>query len=75
VKGTSDPVTIERHVDETNRMRPIDPHALVHFVAACQVAGVSVSGLTPSDHRCLIQRLSRLSIPDAVKLLRRKVHP
>ena len=54
-------------------MRPIDPHVLVHFVAACQVAGVSVTGLATSDLRVLIQRLTRLSIPDAVKLLRKEV--
>ena len=51
---------------------PIDVHALAHFVATCQVAGVFVTGLNPSDLRLLIQRLSRLSIPDAVKLLRKE---
>jgi hypothetical protein len=65
--GASDLVPIERHGDET--MQPIDPHVLVHFVAACQVAGVTVTGLDSSDLRALIQRLSRLSIPDAVKSL------
>lgn len=49
---------------------PIDPHALNHFLAACQAASVTVTHLNPSDLRTLIQRLSRLSIPDAVKLLR-----
>jgi len=52
---------------------PIDVRALAHFVATCQVAGVFVTGLDPSDLRSLIQRLARLAIPDAVKLLRREV--
>ncbi len=53
-------------------MQPIDPPALVHFVAACQVAGITVTNLDPTSLRSLIQQLMRLSIPDAVKLLRKK---
>jgi hypothetical protein len=49
---------------------PIDPQALNHFLTACQVARVAVPHLNSSDFRTLIQQLSRLSIPDAVKLLR-----
>lgn len=66
----SDPTPIVRLTDKT--MQPVDPHALVHFLAACQVAGVSATGLGPTDLRALIQRLTKLSIPDAVKLLRRE---
>lgn len=54
-------------------MQPIDPPALVHFVAACQVAGITVTGLDPTSLRSLIQQLTQLSIPDGAKLLRKKL--
>lgn len=76
VREASDRALDDRHEDETSSMYPIDPHAFVHYVTACQVARVSVTGgLGPSDLRSLIQHLSRLSIPDAVTLLCQKVQP
>lgn len=50
----------------------IDPHTLVHFVVACQVAGFSMAGQDSDELRALIQQLSYLSIPDAVTILRRE---
>lgn len=72
IASASDPAPVARHEDET-AVLPIDPHALVHYVVACQVAGVSGTGLAPPDLRALIQRVSRLSIPDAVKILREEL--
>jgi hypothetical protein len=67
--STAAPASVGPHEDETN-MRPIDPHDLVHYLVACQVAGVSLAILGSADLRSLISQLSRLSIPGAVKLLR-----
>ena len=55
-------------------MKPIDPAALSHYLAACKVAGVTVARQSPADQRALIERVARLAIPDAVKLLRREEH-
>lgn len=49
---------------------PLEPHHVAHYLATCRVAGVPVAATTTEDLRALIERLSRLSIPDAVKLLR-----
>jgi hypothetical protein len=49
---------------------PIDPGAMVHYLAACKVAGVPVAQLDVLDLRALIDQCSRLSIPDAARVLR-----
>jgi len=49
---------------------PLDPHHVVHYLAACTIARVPVARTSPIEMRALIARLSRLSIPDAVTLLR-----
>jgi hypothetical protein len=49
---------------------PLDPHHLNHYLAACKVAGVPVMRSSPAAQRALIAQVSRLSIPDAVKILR-----
>lgn len=51
-------------------MTPIDPRAMAHYVAACKIAGVPVAQLDVLDLRALIDRCSRLSIPDAARILR-----
>ena len=53
-------------------MTPIEPHHVNHYLAACKVAGVTVALTSPEEMRALIDRVSRLSIPDAVKLLRKE---
>ncbi len=68
--AVSDPTAIGRLTD----VPPVDPHALVHFVTACQVAGVAVTGLASQDFRALIEQLSWLSIPDAVRRLHLYLH-
>ncbi len=52
-------------------MKPLDPRHVAHYLAAIRVAGVPVAATAAEDLRALIERLSRLSIPAAVKLLRR----
>jgi hypothetical protein len=49
---------------------PIDPRTLAHYLTACKVAGVPVAQLDVPDLCALIDRCSRLSIPDAARLLR-----
>ena len=51
-------------------MRPIDPRDLAHYLTACKVAGVPVAQLDVPDLHGLIDRCSRLSIPDAARMLR-----
>lgn len=53
-------------------MTPIEPHHVNHYLAACKIAGVTVALTSPEEMRALIDRVSRLSIPDAVKLLRKE---
>lgn len=53
-------------------MTPLEPHHVNHYLAACKVAGVTVALTSPDELRALIDRLSRLSIPDAAKLLRKE---
>ena len=55
---------------EPLELPPIDPHHLMHYLVACKVAGVTEACSNPAEQRALIDRVSRLSIPDAVKLLR-----
>ncbi len=52
-------------------MTPIDPRAMAHYLTACKVAGVPVAQLDVPDLRALIERCSRLSIPEAARVLRR----
>jgi len=56
-------------------VKPIEPQALAHYLAACRVAGVSVAMPSTPDLRALIERCAELSIPDAAKLLRAKARP
>lgn len=49
---------------------PIDPRHMVHYLAIFTVARVPVPQLSPAEMRALIARVSRLSIPDGVDLLR-----
>lgn len=51
---------------------PLDPSHVAHYLAACRVAGVPVARLATADLRALIERVSRLSIPAAAKLLRKE---
>ena len=53
-------------------VKPLEPHHVMHYLAACKVAGVPVAQTSVPDLRDLIDRISRLSIPDAAKLLRRE---
>lgn len=52
-------------------MLPIDPGDLMHYVAACTVAQVPVAAMSSAVMRAQIARCKALSIPDAVKLLRK----
>jgi hypothetical protein len=57
-------------------VKPIDPHAFVHYLAACKVAGVAapaITPLSPTSLRDLIARCAAMSIPDAVRLLRKEI--
>lgn len=51
--------------------KPLEPHALAHYLAACKIAGVPVAATSATDLRALIKRCSELSIPNAVRLLRK----
>jgi hypothetical protein len=54
---------------------PIDPRHMGHYLAAFTVSRVPIdriARMNPAELRELIGRLSQLSIPDAVKCLRRK---
>jgi hypothetical protein len=53
-------------------MKPIEPKALAHYLAACHIAGVSVAKTSIHDLRALIERCGTLSIPDVVRLLRKE---
>jgi hypothetical protein len=71
----SDPDAPQRHNDQNLMdIPPLDPAALSHYLAACKVARVPVADTSVADLHALIARVSRLSIPDAAKLLR-KVQP
>lgn len=52
-------------------MKPIEPRDLAHYLTACKVAGVPVAETCVPDLRMLITRCAVLSIPDAVRLLRK----
>ena len=51
---------------------PLDPRHLAHYLAICAVAHVQVAPRDWVEMRALLERLSRLSIPDGVKLLQTK---
>lgn len=53
---------------------PLAPHLVVHYLAACTAAKVSPASISShfvsaQDARNLIERVGKLSIPDAAKLL------
>jgi hypothetical protein len=52
---------------------PIDPHHMAHYLAALRISGVpitQIARMSPVELRELIERLSRMSIPDAANHLR-----
>jgi hypothetical protein len=51
---------------------PIDPGSMVHYLAACKIAGVPVAQIDVPDLRALIDRCAQMSIPDAARMLRAK---
>ncbi len=53
-------------------MKALEPSHIAHYLAACRIAGVPIADtrLDPMELRALIEKLSTLAIPDAVRYLR-----